>query len=283
MLIKGTSKIKGALDLSGINQQLTSGMEVSVSDDQFYKHSIQSAIKMGFLTYRPGSFNIKLEGSKHIKLKNILERSITVNALEANIRPGETFTLTEEQVNQGDIRAALSKGMFKIISSVKAQPIKETTVKIGDPFTENKENIKEADTIQNLDMLDTVGKDKEDNYLETNEEASIPTIEDSEIKTVEMKNIIDTENPKPVSGTINDPKRKSVVWNPNKDPVVETLGKMDSVSVSKDSKEHSPISEENVNIPDIMFVDQEMDAKKRASHPKLKNNPSENNNELDFV
>ena len=241
---------------------------------------------MKFITHRSGSFDLPIEVGSHVELKNIFDRSITINALSSDVRPGETFTLTKEQVNNGDIRAALGKGMIKIMSSVvKSKPEGEATVKVGDLFSEDSGEVSEERNIDFEDDIDTIGGAED--YLETNEEASIPTVvdvaEELNVKTVEMTNVIDTENPDPVSGSEDDPKGKSIVWNPNKDPVVGTRGKMDAISVSKDGVEHSPMSEGNVDVEDINFVDQELEAKRRSSHPKLKDKPVENNNELDFI
>ncbi len=266
MLIKGTSKIKGALDLTGISKQLVSGTEISITDEEFYDHTVQTALKMGMISHREGTYKINFAG-KYINLKNIHNRAIAINALSADVRPGETFKLTEEQINNGDIRAALAKGLIQIMSSVRVQQGGETSVDIGDVFKETKPKQNDKD----------LGKVTDD-YLETNEELKT-------LRVVEMKNVIDTETPDPVSpNDIEDPKGEAVVWNPNKDPVAHTPSKMSSVSISKDSEKHSPLAEENVDIDNIVFVDKEMDKTKRASHPKLKDRPEdENNDEIDFV
>ena len=276
MLITGTKKIKGALDLAGINKQLTVGSEMSITDEEFHDHTVQTAIKMGMITYKQGSTYLKFDGSTHIKLKNIHNRPIAINALTADVRPGDTFNLSEEQINNGDIRAALAKGMIEIVSSVRVQEGKETSVKIGDIFKTDKKDEE--------GILETISSDE--SYLETNEELPAPkTVKAPRTKSkiVEIKNVIDTEDPDPVSNQdIQDPKKEAIVWNPNKEPIAHTTTKMKSVSVSKEGITDGPIAKDDVS-DDISFVDKEVEEERKASHPKLKDQPSENNNELDFV
>ena len=158
--IKGTSKIKGALDLGGINQQLKTGDRIPLTDEDFSDHTVQLAISMGFITYEKGGILASDYTDSAIKLQNSCNRDLLINALDDTIRPGQTFTLTEDQVNSGDIREALGKGMLQIVSSARpAKEIEESDVRVGNIFDE-KDEIQEESAPEPENMR----------YLETNEE-----------------------------------------------------------------------------------------------------------------
>ncbi len=265
MIIKGTNKIKGVLDLTGIGKQLTSGDEFSITENEFYDHTVQIAVKMGYITYRQGTSLIDMHAATGIRLKNIYNRPISINALDSEVRPGDVFTLTAEQVNNSDIRSAIAKGLVEVVSSVQTTKGTEATVKVGDVFGEKK----------------SAQTKKTEPVLETNEELGEPKIVESTKVVDSPTNIIDTETPDPIRNKdIPDPKKQSIVWNPNKDPVAHTTSKMDSISMDNDG----PIAETNVDIGDISFVDDELDAKRRESHPVLKNKPQESkSDDLDFI
>lgn len=256
--IKGTNKIKGALDLSGINKQLKAGDRVPLTDKDFSDATVQTAIDMGFITYKEGGILKSESNSSSIKLRNIYDREILINSLGDKIRPQQTFTLSEDQVNNADIRGALAKGYLEIVSSAKpGNPIEETNVRVG--------NIFDADSDSPLVLGDTP------RYLETNEEALDP-------------GVIDTPDPKPVEKTdIHDPKKKSVIWNPTNDPIAhaKTQTQMEAISLSKEGKAEN--IESSVDVSDIKFVDEELDQQRKQSHPILKDKPDNKNDGIDFL
>lgn len=263
MIIRGTANIKGVLDLSGINKQLSPGDRLPITDDQFNDPTVQMAINMGLLTYEKGNLAVGGE-SKSIKLRNIYDRAIRINTLDADIRPQGTFILTEDQVSGSDIRGALAKGLIEIVSSNTPADIKETTLKVGPLFAEDAEPLKRPPVDQS-------------DFLETNEELGAPKI----IDEVEPMNVIDTEDPDPVQkGDIADPKKKSIVWNPNKDPLAHTRTGMDAISASKSGLKSE---ETNIDIGDISFVDEELAKERLENHPILKNKPTEVENDIDFL
>lgn len=263
MIIRGTKKIKGVLDLTGINKQLKAGDRLPITDNEFNDYTVQIAVNMGLLTYEEGNLIQAGDGSKSIKLRSIYDRPIRINALDADIRPQESFVMTEDQVNSADIRGALAKGLIEIVSSAKPIEGKEGTVKVGNLFDEEEEPIAHP-----VDPND---------FLETNEELSAPKVVDE----VEPTNIIDTEDPDPVKKSdLVDPKKKSIVWNPNKDPIAHTRTGMDAVSASKDN---SKSDEANIDVGEISFVDEELDKERVEKHPILKNKPREIENDIDFL
>ncbi|MHA2279864.1 MAG: hypothetical protein ACXAC5_03180 [Promethearchaeota archaeon] len=191
-----------------------------------------------------------------VNVKNIYDRPLRINALDSEVRPGQTFTLTQDQVNGSDIRGALAKGYLEIVSS--ARPTSEdgeSDIRVGNLFKEEKE-------VTALDL------DDDPTFLETNEEAVDP-------------GVIDTPTPDPIlKDDIPDPKKASVIWNPNREPVAHTRTSMQAVTVNK---KEADLSETNVDVGEISFVDTEMDEARRASHPILKNKPTEVSNGIDFV
>lgn len=256
--IKGTSKIKGALDLGGINKQLKTGDLIPLTDEDFSDHTVQLAISMGFITYEKGGILDFTSNKSTIKVKNIYDRSIRINALEDEVRPGQTFTLTEDQVNSADIRGALAKGLLDIVSS--ARPTKEadeTSVRVGNIFENEAEEMPAPNAEETL------------RYLETNEEVLNP-------------GVINVPDPKPVEKSdIPDPKGKTVIWNPTHAPVAHAKTQMEAISISKESTPE--LIESNVDVSDIKFVDAELDQQRKQSHPILKNQPDTKDDGIDFL
>ncbi len=256
--IKGTSKIKGALDLSGVNKQLKAGDRIPLTDEDFSDHTVQLAVSMGFITYEKGGILEVGSNSSAIKLRNIYDRSIRVNALDDEVRPGQTFTLSEDQVNSGDIRGALAKGLLEIVSSVRAAPeTGELNVRVGNIF--NEEDYKQENPTP----------DDNPRYLETNEEALAPSV-------------IDTDDPEPVGkDDIPDPKGKTVIWNPTHDPVAHAKTQMEAISIGKEGAPE--VIESSVDVSDISFVDAELDQQRKNLHPILKDKPDIKDDGLDFL
>lgn len=251
--ITGTKKIRGMLDLSGINKQLKAGDRLPLTDEDFSDHTVQLAINMGFVTYEQGGILDVSSKNNSIKLKNIYDRSIRINALDDEVRPGQTFTLTEDQVNSGDIRGALAKGMIEIVSSAKpVNKVDESNVRVGNIFGEVSEE--RAPETESSEIED--GR-----YLETNEEIFSP-------------GVINDPNPKPVEKEdVPDPKGKTVIWNPTRDPLSHTKTKTQMEAVSMNNEGISESIESNVDISDITFVDEELQKERIQAHPILKDKP----------
>jgi hypothetical protein len=257
--ICGTNNIKGALDLTGINKQLKAGDRLPVTEEEFNDHTVQIALSMKLISSEQNTM-LEPDGNKSIKLRNIYDRPLRINALEEEVRPQQTFILTETQVNGNDIRGALAKGLIEIVSSARITESKEADVKVGDIFEEKEAVIGSQDEIEG--------------FLETNEEVTNPKT----VNSVEPKHVIDTETPDPVQESeIEDPKRKSVIWNPNKDPIAHTRTQMDTISATHENKEA------NVDVGDISFVDKEMEQEKVKEHPILKDKAPEVDDEIDFL
>ncbi len=258
--IKGTDKIKGALDLGGINKQLKAGDLIPLTDEDFLDHTVQLALSMKFITYEKGGILDIGSNSTSIKIRNIYDRPIRINALEDEVRPGQTFSLSEDQVNSGDIRGALAKGLLEIVSSARpTEEVGESNIRVGNIFgAETEINTKESPA-----------PNDNPRYLETNEEVFAP-------------GVINTDDPKPVGkDDIDDPKGKTVIWNPTHDPVVHTKTQMEAISIGKEGTPE--LIESNVDVSDIVFVDKKLDQQRKDSHPILKNAPDTPDDGIDFL
>ncbi len=272
IVIKGTEKIKGVLDLGDVGLQLKTGDTFSLAEDQFYKHGVQIALKMGLISYSRNSIPDP-DAETIVQLRNTFDRSITINAIDSDVRPGQTFGLSEDLINNADIQGALAKGMLEIVSTIRApEQNTETSVEVGGLF---KEEVPGPIPPMHQEVISIPrGLDvSEDNILETNEELSVP-------------NVIEEENPDPIrKSDIPDPKGKTVVWNPNKDPIPHTQSQMDSIDArAGEIGDHSPMAETDIHISDeISFVDEELESKRRESHPVLKNKPEKSDDGLDFI
>ncbi|MFQ5787893.1 MAG: hypothetical protein ACE5H1_07915, partial [Thermodesulfobacteriota bacterium] len=253
-------QIKGALDLTGIDKQLSTGESLPITEEEFADHSVQIAIKMGFLTFDKSDLvESDSTSSSMIRVKNVYDRPLRINLLDGEVRPGQTFSLSEDQINSSDIRGALAKGFLEIISSARIKKAEETDLKVGNLFSD-----------EPTEIISSTEEKEKSLHLETNEEVVNPSI-------------IDTETPKPINtNDIDDPKGKTVIWNPNKDPITHTQSQMKSVTADREG-ETSNLVEATVDVSDISFVDAELDKERRESHPVLKNLADEPNDGIDFL
>lgn len=277
VVIKGTDRIKGVLDLNDVGLQLKTGDTFSLAEDQFYKHGVQIALKMGLITYSHN--NVPDPNAETIvQLRNIFDKSITINAIDSDVRPGQTFGLSEDLVNNADIQGALAKGILEIVSTIRSEePDTETSIEVGGIFKEETpgpipQMQQEISIPRGLDISDDLGS-VPDNVLETNEELSVP-------------NVIEVENPDPIrKSDVPDPKGKTIVWNPNRDPIPHTQSQMDAIGArTGEIGNDSPLVETDINVSDeISFVDKEADAERLESHPILKDQPKKVDDGLDFV
>jgi len=262
--ITGTKKIRGSLNLSGIQKELRAGDTLPISDEQFNDNTVQIALNMGMITYQRTE---PLSDFGAIRIKNIYDRTLTVNSLNnEEIQPGQIFTLPENDVNNADIRSALAKGMLQIVSSVRpTQDVTEGSVRIGNLFAEDKQTPPQPEESENKEPPQAPPPAPEKNIqprLETNEEVVNPSV-------------INDESPSPVSKKdISDPKKASVIWNPTNDPIAHTRSSMEFISTSdKNQEDHE----------DVTFVDKEQESTRKESHPILKNKIGDERDGIDFL
>lgn len=252
MVINGTSKIKGVIDLPSIKQQLKKGQLLHIRNNDYWNNDIQMAIKMGFITSTdiPNDDDVDIDSDDTpVRCKNSFHRSIGLNQSKSEIKPGQEFTLTRKELEEKSIRAALSKGMITIVSEPNST--EETTVNITKSLSAPDDGINMSEPEVTLD---------------TNEEISIPS------KLIEPKTIKD---------------QKKVIWNAK--PGEEIASKNTSGNV--DPKQHTIIAgrdgpkdvamKRRIDMEeDISFVDKEEDADRIQKHPVLKNKPLPQNEEV---
>ena len=276
ILIEGTKKIKGVLDLSSVNLQLKNGDKFSISEDQFNNTIVQTAISTGFIKWERTSTE-DLDVNKTVMLRNIYDRIIRINLLDSEIRPKQSFILTNEQVNSSEIRGALAKGLIEIVSSaVVKETGRETDVFIGDIFKDKPTTEKEtaattkSETKKASVLEKKVAKPDETTIiLDTNEEVTNPKV----IEPPPKKHSF------PPKKKETDPKKKTVVWNPQNDPIPHTRTSMDFISANKEGT-HTEV--EKVEASEIKFVDKEIQEKRIQSNSALKNKQVPGD-DIDFI
>jgi len=271
--IQGTERIKGVLDLASIRQQLVKGQVLHLKDDDFWNADVQTALKMGWVVSKgtpTQAATSQYTGNRKIKCVNTHHRSISMRQNEREIRPGQTFVLPESDMDTPAVRAAVAKGMIKPLGVADAESedsegkvyVKKRLEGVAltpEHQTEPTVDLGHAPTPSlQLDEPDGEGIVRVD--LDTNEELSSPTIiKDNKgvtwNKSEEISgpsNIITDENPAPVDPNVGDPKRTSVVVDPNK-------ARLNAYVANKDQN--------------ITFVDRLEKQERIASHPKLKDKP----------
>ncbi len=220
MFIKGTDKIKGVLELPTIGIQLSKGSMLPINDSDFWKHDVQTALRMGFIVSAGNPQNPIVDAAfkkdRIVKCKNTHIRSITLESHSSDIKAGEYFYLKESSLNLGDIRAAVGKGIISVIEIVgeKDDQYKEQTLNLkamleGEIAPTPQSTEPGAAAVTPSESLTPAQKallnadKKTQKYLETNEEISgKPQVTD-----------------KPKSRPANEP-GQAVVWNPPGNPVI---------------------------------------------------------------
>jgi len=262
--IQGTDRIKSVLDLSSIKHQLVKGQTLHLRDEDFWKPDIQTALTMGWIVTKtspssPEAVQTQVSGNRYIKCINNHHRSISMRENDREIRPGQVFTLKESEMDSGAIRAAVSKGIIKPLGVADADQETDTEGRVH--VTKRMQEIEDiALPSVELDTAEQNGEGTVKLDLETNEEvvSSSVVVEDTK-GVVWNKTSIDTpsdviqdENPPSVDPNVGDPRRNSIVVDPNK------------------ARLNAYVANKEVN---ITFVDQAEKQQRIDSHPKLKNKP----------
>lgn len=253
MVINGTSKIKGVIDLPSIKQQLKKGQLLHIRNNDYWNNDVQMAIKMGFVTSTdiPNDDNDVDSDDTPVRCKNNFHRSIGLNQNKSEIKPGQEFVLTRKELEEKSIRAALSKGIITIISDPNDNTTKETTVNITKGLSVPGDGINTSEPELTLD---------------TNEEITIPS------KLIEPKIIKD---------------QKKVIWNakPGEEIVVKNTSgdadpKQHTIIAGRDGPKDVAMKRRIDMEEDISFVDKKEDADRIQKHPILKNKPLPQNEEV---
>lgn len=280
MIIQGTEKIRGALNISRPKMELKRDQVIRISEADYNSPDMQTALGRGLIKVIEDSSSnkSKVPRIKAIFCRSVHNKTITVSALPQGIKPGEEVALTPEQFDSADIQTALGRGYLEVINSADAN---ESTISVK--LTKLQAEVKSRPPQQ-------------DNGLETNEEISTPcqvieapkglkaaviwgqkepapvqkidTVEEVQKRNIMMpSDVIDTPDPEPVKS--EDKKGSSIIWNPSNNPVMNQM---------KNAVIGGPKGNQ-----DITFVDKEQDEARHQSHPLLKNIPVKSEEELGFA
>ncbi len=290
-MVKGTKKIKSILDV-GLKQQIGKGQSLYLTDAEFYDHRVQTALNMKLIVCEETA--IRGSDGNKVRIKNIYRNSLSIGEEIRDLKPGQETVLDEDDLRSAHVQAAINKKMLKIVGSMApgAAASAEATVKVGDVFKPTK-------TIATPVVSNPSQSDAPSDGLETNEEITgTPKVIEMGTSTTE---VITDPNPPPAKSSVQDPRKKSVVWNPPNNPVMNPIsnavvmkGKnpmsqgtsendpafMERVAAGEINADVTPNPEyeqENIisdtNAPDnntIGFVDQEQEKGRIANHPKLR-------------
>ncbi len=273
MIIEGTESIKGVLDLSSIKQQLKTGQSLNIKEDDFWQSDVQIALKMGWIRSKGANSacsDSSVTSGNSIRCQNTHTRSIGIRGRDTEIRPGQEFHLQPHEADSPAIRSAISKGMIKIVGTNADNNAEDSaeTVSVLKKISPTHMSNNDIPGTNNSTNEATVHVD----ILDTNEEVSAPGIiqdkkgvswnqSEGDVKRMEtVSHVIEEENPAPVNANLGDPKKMSVVVDPNKDRF----------------KSH-------IREQDVVFVDQEEEKQRVASHPKLQNDEINGETEVSVI
>jgi len=273
--VQGTNRIKGVLDLGSIKQQLVKGQTLHLKDDDFWKPDVQTAIKMGWIKTKAspsGPEEVKANvplGSRYIKCINNHHRSIGLSGKDQEIRPGQVFTLKESEMDSVPIRSAISKGIIKPLGV--ANPAQDTAEAGSEGRIHVSKRMQELEgvelpgesepapeVIETEDVETAAGEGVVKLDFDTNEEVSSDVVEDNKgvvwnkVGIDTPSEVIEDDQIKEVDPNADDPRRHSIVVDPHK-------ARLNAFAANQPAE--------------ITFVDKNEDLERRASHPKLKDQP----------
>lgn len=276
MVIKGTPKIRGVLDLNSIKRQISAKDVMPISDNDFWNSDVQIALKMGYITAIGEQGNpTSAEGDpdRVVKLVNKLRTPINIPNQNHAVPAGAQFTMRESELRNPDMRLAIAKGLVQILNVLEDETTaSEGFLKLGADDVEETEthpatpesNLTPAQQALLKASLQSQAA-KADNPLpkliDTNEELPEPKSERH------PPNIIDTDKPDAVkSSDIPDSLGKSVVFNPTGEKPINVIKNAHVANPREDGPS---------------FVDEEQEKERVESHPKLK--PQTKKNELELL
>lgn len=243
--IKGTTKIKGVLDLQSIKRQMKSTDVAPITGNDFWNADIQIALKMGYITSSGESGSTKMHEVEPDRLVNLVNNTSTplnVPGQSHAVSGGAQFTMKESEIRDPNVKMAISKGLIKVLSVVKNEEPSEGFIKLDDSFIKHEEPIYQEPKKEDKPAV---------KRLDTNEELPEPK------KERVSSNFIDTDTPAPVEARdIHDPLGQSVIFNPTGAKPINVLKNTHAVDSDSNSE--------------LDFVDQEQLKEKLSKHPKLK-------------
>ena len=135
MLIKGTDKIKGVLDLPLCKFQLVANEERFISNDDYYKSDIQMAINLGMLIKKDDVCSNNSE--KLVRCKNVYHRPFSIPGYSDEIVVGQVFSVKESDLQHDAIRKAIAAKMIEVLDvSGGPKVLEEVSININNPELE---------------------------------------------------------------------------------------------------------------------------------------------------
>lgn len=222
MVIKGTDKIRGVLQLPTIKKELGKGKVVHITENDYHTQDVQIALRMGLVQLvdkgPPPTLNDDgQEVDRSVVCKSIYSRSISLPGMKQEIKPNQRFTLKESELNSGPIRAAISKSMIEVVSVSGDESVySEGKLKVSDKMDDATDTDVEPAATPELSpaqraLIEAMEKNhNRTRKLDTNEEIS-------------SLKVIDSETPPAVTKKdIPDPRKQSVVFNPTGENPIQT-------------------------------------------------------------
>lgn len=225
MVIKGTDKIRGVLQLPSIKKELLKGKEAHISEKDYHTQDIQIALRMGLVQIieKGAPPVLSADGQeidKSFVCRSIHGRSISLPGMKNEIKPNQRFLLKESELNSGSIRAAISKGIIEVVSaSSDESTYSEGKLKVTDKIGDTPESVDES-TAEDAEIEISPAQRALINAMEKNHHRSRKLDTNEEISSFK---IIDSETPPAVTKKdIPDPRKQSVVFNPTGENPIET-------------------------------------------------------------
>lgn len=274
MLIKGTDKINGILDLSSAKLQLKKGSVYNINEQDYLSNDVQVAKRLGFIeTIETENTDNEINQNKAVEYINISNRTIVIQSINKEILPNQRFTLDRSHINNQDIFYARTNNIIAETDSL------DQKVKVENEKTEKDKKSLETPYLETNEDLTL---DKE--VAEVAEVAEIIWNPASKDKIVSKtpNNVIDTDSPDPVVAE-DDEKRQTTVMNPNGDPITNT-SESSSVWDAMEKKLKNPETKKKDD--GILFVDKENEQNRINEHPILSKKQKEQESleaDLDFV
>lgn len=190
MIVKGTDKIKGMLQLASIKREIAKGRVLHLNSSDYRSPDVQTALHMGFIESVKGEdpkdvIAGKTEGiDRQIICKSLSDRPFTIPGTLAEIKKNMIFSVNETELNSELFRTIIAKGMMEI-------------VKVDNSRKSSKGSMKISKKIESIEEVQQPTITKHIKQLDTNEEINV-------VKVIEDPNDI------PI-----DPKRNTVIFHPD--------------------------------------------------------------------
>lgn len=151
MKIKIADNVKGNLVVPAMNNSYKGGTVVQMTDAQFWAESTQWALERGYIIALD-KFEPKNKEENGITLRNTHKYPIIINILNRYIGPNEVFFVSNEQLNDSQIRSAIVSGIFK------KEGIKSIIKTPGGTVVEDQKQKKSSTNVKKITRKDTVPK-----------------------------------------------------------------------------------------------------------------------------